>query len=58
MDIKMESHPYYAQWRVMSEWCAENAVGILGDITLENAIDCYKAGVTQEKEDTKPSCPP
>ena len=38
MEIKKESHPYYAQWRIMSEWCTENAVGIRGQITLQSAI--------------------
>jgi hypothetical protein len=42
MEIKKESHPYYAQWRVMSEWCTENAVGIRGQITLQSAIEFRK----------------
>jgi hypothetical protein len=43
MEIKTESHPYYALWRVMSEWCSENAVGALGAITLQSAIDAREA---------------
>ena len=39
MEIKKESHPYYAQWRVMSEWCTENAVGIRGQLTLQSAME-------------------
>jgi hypothetical protein len=54
MEIKKESHPYYAQWRVMSEWCTENAVGVRGQITLQSAIDLRKtnkaeAATAQEK---------
>ena len=43
MEIKKESHPCYAQWRVMSEWCTENAVGIRGQITLQSAMELRKA---------------
>ena len=54
MEIKKESHPYYAQWRVMSEWCTENAVGIRGPITLQSAMDLREtnkaeAAAAQEK---------
>jgi hypothetical protein len=38
MEIKKESHPYYAMWRVLSEWCDEHKIGKLGKITLQSAI--------------------
>jgi hypothetical protein len=47
MEIKKESHPYYAQWRVMSEWCTENAVGIRGQITLQSAMELRKTNKAQ-----------
>jgi hypothetical protein len=47
MDIKTESHPYYALWRVMSEWCTENTIGVRGAITLQKAIDAREAKKTK-----------
>ena len=46
MDIKKESHPYYALWRVLSEWCDENKVGKRGEIKLQSAIDHYETKAT------------
>jgi hypothetical protein len=51
MDIKKESHPYYALWRVLSEWCDENKIGKRGDIKLQSAIDHYETSATKELRD-------
>ena len=44
MDIKKDSHPYYALWRVLEEWCNENEVGRCGEVSLQDAIDMYEKG--------------
>jgi hypothetical protein len=33
----------------MSEWCAENAVGVFGTITLKRAIDAHEAKLKKQK---------
>jgi hypothetical protein len=50
MEIKKESHPYYAQWRVMSEWCTENAIGMRGAITLKKAIEVREEKKTNDAQ--------
>jgi hypothetical protein len=50
MSIKKESHPYYALWRVLSEWCDENTIGKCGDITLQNAIDHHEEKKAKQRK--------
>jgi hypothetical protein len=49
MNIKKDSHPYSALWRVLSEWCDENRIGKRGEITLQNAIDHYEENKAKER---------
>ena len=55
MEIKKESHPYYTQWRVMSEWCTENAVGIRGEMTLQSAMELRETDKTKAAAQKKVS---
>ena len=49
MDIKKESCPHCALWRVLSGWCDENnMVGKRGEIKLQSAIDHHETNANRE----------
>jgi len=49
MNIKKESHPYYALWRVLSEWCDENKIGKRGEVTLQSAVEVYEENKAKKR---------